>query len=175
MSAHPTYRAGGAIEDHCRQCKTDRMHTVIVVDRDGRRSASPATTAAASTTIAAGPGSRRRARRRTSALRRARRAPSGAEPFPIVSDRERIAPAMTLRLPTISSCCCGASSARKPASRRPRPPPKWRGGTLVLRPGAGAAGEELADRDVLPQDRDAAQSPAHARAAGQRLGSCPTT
>ena len=50
------------------------------------------------------------------------------------------------------------------------PAEKWRGGTLVLRPGTPRpAGEELADRDVLPQDRDAAESPAHARAAGQRL------
>ena len=49
------------------------------------------------------------------------------------------------------------------------PAAKWRGGTLVLRPGhGGPAREELADRDVLPQDRHAAESPPHARAAGQR-------
>ena len=30
------YRAGESIEDFCRACKTDRMHTVIVVDADGR-------------------------------------------------------------------------------------------------------------------------------------------
>ena len=33
------------------------------------------------------------------------------------------------------------------------PAEKWRGGTLVLKPGNGLTGEELADRDVLPQDR----------------------
>ena len=27
-----TYRAGQAVEDYCRQCHEDRMHTVIVVD-----------------------------------------------------------------------------------------------------------------------------------------------
>src|SRR6476469_7537883 len=30
------YRAGESIEDICRACKMDRMHTVIVVDGDGR-------------------------------------------------------------------------------------------------------------------------------------------
>ena len=29
-----TYRAGESIEDFCRACKTDRMHTVIVVDQN---------------------------------------------------------------------------------------------------------------------------------------------
>jgi hypothetical protein len=29
------YRAGESIEDYCRACKTDRMHTVMVVDTDG--------------------------------------------------------------------------------------------------------------------------------------------
>jgi hypothetical protein len=30
-----TYRAGEAIEDYCRQCKTDRIHTVIAADHVG--------------------------------------------------------------------------------------------------------------------------------------------
>src|SRR6187399_2184418 len=30
------YSAGDSIEDICRACKMDRMHTVIVVDGDGR-------------------------------------------------------------------------------------------------------------------------------------------
>src|SRR6186713_3401900 len=35
---------------------------------------------------------------------------------------------------------------------------------------AGTAGEDLADRDLLPQGRVAAESAADARTAGQRLG-----
>jgi len=31
-----SYRAGESVEDFCRACKTDRHHTVIVVDADGR-------------------------------------------------------------------------------------------------------------------------------------------
>jgi hypothetical protein len=30
------YRAGESIEDYCRACKTDRMHTVVAADPDGR-------------------------------------------------------------------------------------------------------------------------------------------
>ena len=30
------YRAGDSIEDVCRACKLDRMHTVIVADTEGR-------------------------------------------------------------------------------------------------------------------------------------------
>jgi hypothetical protein len=30
------YRAGGSVEDYCRACKTDRMHTVIAADVQGQ-------------------------------------------------------------------------------------------------------------------------------------------
>src|SRR5450631_3816920 len=30
------YRAGESIEDFCRACKTDRMHTVVAADGEGR-------------------------------------------------------------------------------------------------------------------------------------------
>jgi hypothetical protein len=30
-----TYRAGASIEDYCRACKTDRIHTVVAVDTAG--------------------------------------------------------------------------------------------------------------------------------------------
>src|SRR6185295_11292161 len=36
MSLDRIYRAGAAIEDYCRACKLDRMHTVIAVDGGGR-------------------------------------------------------------------------------------------------------------------------------------------
>ena len=36
VSQGRTYRAGGSVEDHCRACKTDRFHTVIVVDAAGQ-------------------------------------------------------------------------------------------------------------------------------------------
>ena len=36
MSIVRTHRAGSAIEDYCRACKTDRMHTVVAADAEGR-------------------------------------------------------------------------------------------------------------------------------------------
>jgi hypothetical protein len=30
------YRAGESVEDYCRACKTDRMHTIVVTDGDGQ-------------------------------------------------------------------------------------------------------------------------------------------
>ena len=32
MNAHRSYRAGDTIEDHCRPCATDRLHTVVAAD-----------------------------------------------------------------------------------------------------------------------------------------------
>src|SRR4051794_22784956 len=34
-SSPRSYRAGGAIEDYCRACKSDRMHTVVAADAAG--------------------------------------------------------------------------------------------------------------------------------------------
>ncbi len=36
MTSERTHRAGGSVEDHCRACKTDRLHTVIAADGEGR-------------------------------------------------------------------------------------------------------------------------------------------
>ena len=52
-----SYRAGDSVEDFCRACKTDRMHTVVAADPWARRFAWCAAIAGASTTIAAVRGS----------------------------------------------------------------------------------------------------------------------
>ena len=164
MSPVRAYRAGESLEDYCRACKTDRhAHRHGRRRRRGSRSASSAASAAASTTIAAARESthRRLASCAACSARAARarcRRTTAREPFPIVSDRERIAPAMTsdasvdlellLRRIIREECRhhpgrAGREMARRHAGAAPRH--------------AGAAGEELADRNVLPQDRDAAQ------------------
>ena len=136
MPQDKTHRAGGSIEDYCRACKIDRIHTVIAVDGAGRpvrvacglcrsehnyRGGPRVTTSGAPLTVTPGP-----------------RARPAANPFPIVSDRERIAPVMT---PTTSTTgdleLLLRRIIREEAGITPAvPAEKWRGGTLVLRPGA---------------------------------------
>src|SRR3954471_19854842 len=103
------YRAGESIEDFCRACKTDRMHTVVAADGDGkpirvdcgychsehnyRGGARIGGTPPDARLRPAGAG-----QTDTSARADRRTAPgSGArkEAFPIVSDRERTGPPMT--------------------------------------------------------------------------------
>jgi hypothetical protein len=128
-----TYRAGASIEDYCRACKTDRIHTIVVLDPDGKplrvscgfchsehnfRGGPRVGTA---TTIPGAPAMSRR--------------PKSSEPFPLISDRERTAPAMTLNSPDIELLL--RRIIREEAGVTPVvPAEKWRGGTLVLRPAA---------------------------------------
>jgi hypothetical protein len=184
------YRAGQSIEDYCRACKTDRQHTIIAVDPDGRpirvicgfcrsqhnyrgggrvetssaasASASsaargqdpPSRAAEASPTFARPPDATRRPASPTpsknSASPRAydggnlRRGRAGASAgsvdgnsFPIVSDRERSAP--PVMVPNESGVDLEMllrRIIREEAGVSPvAPAEKWRGGTLVLRPG----------------------------------------
>ena len=97
MPAPRSYRAGQSIEDYCRACKTDRMHTVIAADdsgqpirvacgycrsehnyRGGPRVAAGLVDEPRRDEAAAAPG----------AAREPRRGPSTREPFPLVSDRD---------------------------------------------------------------------------------------
>jgi hypothetical protein len=131
-------RAGEPIEDYCRACRIDRTHTVVAVDgaggsirvicgfcgsqhnyRGGPRGESPDT---------AGPAPRRPEARRGSPER---------EPLPIVSDRERTAPAMSVPHPSVEELePLLRRIIREEAGITPvAPAAKWRGGTLVLRPG----------------------------------------
>jgi hypothetical protein len=135
MSHDRTYRAGASIEDYCRACKLDRMHTVIAVDGEGRpvrvacdhcRSEHNFRGGARMTVSGAPPAA-------TPAPRRLRAA---AEAFPIVSDRERTASAMTATSDDLELLL--RRIIREEAGITPAvPAEKWRGGALVLRPGAG--------------------------------------
>jgi hypothetical protein len=148
------YRAGESVEDFCRVCKTDRMHTVVAADGDGRPirvdcgychsehnyrggariGGSPAGTEPRGTGhVARAPGS---------APVRASVSAASREPFPIVSDRERTGPPMTpdrdadleLLLRRIIREEAGVSAVA--------PAEKWRGGTFVLRPGTAGLQEK---------------------------------
>jgi hypothetical protein len=139
-----TYRAGQAVEDYCRSCHEDRMHTVVVVDqalqplrvtcdfcgsehnyRGGARmttSASPATPSRGTSTGAS--------------VSPSRAAASAAAPLPLVSDRELLEPVMSetsvpANLELLLRRIIREETGLTPAA----PAEKWRGGDLVLRPG----------------------------------------
>jgi hypothetical protein len=133
------YRAGESIEDYCRACAIDRLHTVIAVDDGGRpirvvcgfcrsehnyrggpRLGAPAAPGAAS---------------RPAPARDGRRAPASEAPFPLVSDRERRAPPMSVDATSDLELLLRRIIREETGLSSVAPAEKWRDGTLVLRPG----------------------------------------
>ena len=136
-----TFRAGEEVEDLCRACKTDRLHTVIVVDgagwplrvqcdfcqsqhnyRGGPRTASSPTSSRPHSPASSAPGP----------------TPQSSPPdaFPLAGDRERTAPPMSLQDRSDDLELLLRRIIREEAGVTPvTPAAKWRGGTLVLRPG----------------------------------------
>jgi hypothetical protein len=142
-----TARAGSAIEDYCRACKTDRMHTVIAADPQGQplrvscgfcrsehnyRGGPRVAPAMPSDSTEAVAGSAPAV-----PLTRARVRPAANDPFPLVSDRERKAqPVMVSQDSSIDLELLLRRIIREEAGiTAVAPADKWRGGSLVLRPG----------------------------------------
>ena len=93
------YRAGDSVEDVCRACKIDRMHTVIVADGDGRPIRVSCGYCDSEHNYRGGPASARPESVASSGGQargtRSQVASRVDAPFPLVSDRERIAPRMS--------------------------------------------------------------------------------
>ena len=122
-----------SIEDFCRACKTDRIHTVVAADAEGRPVRVACDWCRSEHNYRGGPRVAASGARQPAAPSPAR-AVAGAEPFPIVSDRERIAPAMTPQADDLELLL--RRIIREEAGITPAvPAAKWRGGTLVLSPG----------------------------------------
>ena len=143
------YRAGETIEVFCRACKTDRMHTVVAADSDGRpirvdcgychsehnyRGGGRIGFGAVGNSPPPDSGPSDRSARRSAAGAKAA--------FPIVSERERTGPQMTpdreIDLELLLRRVIREEAGISPVT----PAEKWRGGTLVLRPGTAGLQEK---------------------------------
>jgi hypothetical protein len=130
MASPRTYRAGESIEDFCRACKLDRQHTVVVVDAAG-----------APLRVVCGYCRSEHNYRGGAAAGRPVPSPSkstaGREPLSLVSDRERTAPPLTVPRDAADDLeLLLRRIVREEAGVTPVvPAEKWRGGTLVLKPG----------------------------------------
>src|SRR5689334_19623828 len=133
-----SYRAGDTIEDVCRACKTDRLHTVMVVDHDGRpirvvcdycRSehnfrGGPRIEAGAAHTTASTPAASSREPARAAGDR-----------FPLVSQSERITSPMSVESSQDLELLLRRIIREEAGVTAVTPADKWRGGTFVLKPG----------------------------------------
>jgi hypothetical protein len=135
MSPPRAYRAGDTLEDVCRACKADRLHTVVVVDAEGVPIRVVCGFCRSEHNYRGGPRSDVSRSSAPTATPETRRPTSNRAPFPIVSDRERTA---TMPVSETSADLEGLLRRiiREETGITPVvPADKWRGGSLVLRPG----------------------------------------
>ena len=139
-----TYRAGDAVEDFCRVCKTDRMHTVIAADGSGVPIRVVCGYCSSEHNFRGGPRvGQDAAPQRTSGSAASARTPRPVrDPFPLVSERERTAPPMSDVTGTDLEMVLRRIIREETGLTPVVPADKWRGGTLVLKPG----NPELQDR-----------------------------
>jgi hypothetical protein len=141
------FRAGDSVEDFCRACKTDRMHTVIAADGSGHPLRVVCGYCDSEHNFRGGPRVGVDAPASRSPVSSGVRAPArpDREPLPIVSERERIAPAMSVSpsggeidLEMLLRRVIREETGITPVV----PSEKWRGGTLVLRPASAQLQEK---------------------------------
>ena len=136
-----TFRAGEEVEDLCRACKVDRLHTVIAVDGSGWPLRVQCDYCQSQHNYRGGPRTSVGGGLQTALPHRPPSgsqspSPSASAPALVVSDRERTAPPMSLQDQSADLEMLLRRIIREEAGVTPvTPAAKWRGGSLVLRPG----------------------------------------
>ena len=129
--------AGDTLEDFCRVCKTDRMHTVVAADPAGRPLRVSCGYCHSEHNYRGGPRVVPETAHRVETAPRRPPRRTAREPFPVVSERERIAPPVSIQNADVDLEMLLRRIIREEAGiSAVSPADRWRGGTLVLRPGA---------------------------------------
>ena len=139
------YRAGDSIEDYCRACKTDRLHTVMAADPDGRAIRVVCDYCRSEHNFRGGPrieaGGDAGPRSPGSGERR-RPAPQAESALPLVSERERTAQQMSTASTDDLELMLRRIIREETGLTAVAPAEKWRGGLLVLRPATAGLQEK---------------------------------
>jgi len=137
------YRAGETLEDLCRACKADRLHTVVVVDAAGAPLRVVCGFCHSEHNYRGGPRLEpSRSAASPAASSDTRRAPFSKAPFPIVSDRERTATMNASEAPADLEMLLRRIIREEAGVTATVPADKWHGGMLVLRPGTPGVQEK---------------------------------
>jgi hypothetical protein len=147
MAMMRAYRAGEQIEDFCRACKLDRMHTIVVVDTGGQPVRVTCGYCRSEHNYRGGPrvesrgglaaSERDAAAASSKPVERIRRT-SPQDAMPLVSERERIG-GLDTDLEVLLRRIIREETGLTPVA----PAEKWRGGHLVLRPGTPGLQEKI--------------------------------
>ena len=127
--ASRTWRAGDSLEDYCRACKADRMHTVIAADEAGQPLRVVCGFCRSEHNYRGGPKIGEPAPPARPAARVSR------DPFPIVAERERTTPPMTDLANADLEMLLRRIIREETGITPVTPAEKWRNGTMALRPG----------------------------------------
>ena len=140
MAMMRAFRAGEQIEDYCRACKLDRMHTIVVVDAGGQPVRVNCGYCRSEHNYRGGPrveswrasdtSDRDQVSSAVKPAERPVRRTSGHESLPLVSERERVG-GLDSDLEGLLRRIIREETGLTPVA----PAEKWRGGHLVLRPG----------------------------------------
>jgi hypothetical protein len=131
-------RPGQSIEDFCRVCKTDRMHSVVATDGQGVPLRVRCGYCDSEHNYRGGPrvdaDTGAIATSRSSVRAAAPRAAAGADAMPLVTDRERTSSPVTLNDNADLEMLLRRIIREESGLTSVVPAGKWRGGTLVLKP-----------------------------------------
>jgi hypothetical protein len=141
------YGAGDSIEDFCRVCTIDRMHTVVAADADGGPLRVSCGYCSSEHNYRGGPrvGAPGHAQPPAAGSSRPRDAVARtSEPLPLVSERERTGdPVSAQQIGDVDFELLLRRIIREETGLTPAAPAeKWRGGHLVLRPGVPGVQEK---------------------------------